>query len=216
MAGTICDFKSFLANLPPEPVERVASSVRASEPPTFTPALPKTQATIIPPSLEALTASMVRLVDAACEVHSDSTGATVSLTDGDMVGQKLFAVSIYAERSVGLPARPTWQNIFAFVWLNVDLLVKPGHAFGLWFDKSEHTYVLDVVICLSSRRTALELGRMFGEKSIYALATRQVIVIKARRVRPASVCADLSDRSDSFEKSLLEATGNRTTEATTR
>lgn len=44
MAGTSCNFKSSLANFAPEQLKSVISGVPAPEPPSSTPALPKTQA----------------------------------------------------------------------------------------------------------------------------------------------------------------------------
>jgi hypothetical protein len=216
MATTVCDFKSSLVNFSYDCVEKAASGVPAAEPPSFTPAYPKTQAAIITPASEVLNASIVKLVDAAYEIHAKATGATVSLQDGNLVGRKLFAVSIFPERSAARSAAASWQNIFAFVSLNVDLLLKPCHAFGLWFDDSKRVYVLDVVLCLSDRRTALELGRTFGQKSIYDLAACKEIKIKPRRIRRASVRAAAKNRPDFLEGLLLEEPRPRSTAATIR
>jgi hypothetical protein len=216
MATTVCDFKSCLVNFSYDGVEKVASSVPAPEPPSFTPACPRTQAVIITPAPDTLTASIENLATIAYEIYAKATGATVSLQDGNRGGRKAFAVSIFPERSVTRSVAPTWQTIFAFVSLNVDLLVKPCHAFGLWFDDSKRVYVLDVVLCLPDRRTALELGRTFGQTSIYDLAACQEIKIKPRRIRRASVRAAATNRPDYVEGSLLEEPRHGNTAATVR
>ncbi len=216
MASTFCDFKSYLTDFSPQLEEMVVPGVSAPEPFSFTPAYPKTQAVIITLAAEALRASIVKLVDAALGIHARALGATVSLRDGDWVGRKLFAVSIYPERSVTLTVAPTWQNIFAFVSLNLDLLVKPDCAFGLWFDDSKGVYVLDVVLCLPDRRTALELGRTCNQKSIYHLAACKEIKIKPRKTCRASLRAAAGNSPESLEGSLLEEPRHRNTAATAR
>jgi hypothetical protein len=213
MATTICDFKSLFANVSHE-AGKVVSSVPAPEPNDSATANSKSQASgeLIP---RVLAASLTRLVDIACELQSLTNGATVSLQDGNLTGRRLFAISIYPERSVALPAVPTWHNIFAFVSLNVDLIVKPCHAFGLWFDDAEGVHVLDVVICLPDRRTALELGQTFNQTSIFDLAARREIAVGTRRVRPASAHADATNLLE-FLEGPDEAPCNRQTEATIR
>jgi len=74
-------------------------------------------------------------------------------------------------------------NIFAFVLLHLDLLAQPGRALGSWFDRLRNVRVLDVVLCLPDRRTAIELGRFFGQTSIYDLAAQREIAIRPRRIR---------------------------------
>jgi hypothetical protein len=172
--STICDLNPFLANCFRDPGEAGDPSVPATESYSSTPDNPKTQGAASLSSAEGLTASVLRLVDSASALHASAGGSTVSLTDGDLLGRKLFAVSIYPERSVELITPPTWQNIFAFALLNLDLLTKPRHAFGSWINLS---HVLDVVICLPRVRTALELGRIFNERSIYDLETAQETMV---------------------------------------
>ena len=214
MATTVCDLKSCLVNFSHDGVEKVASSVPALDPPSSTLAGPKTQGAIITPASDTLTASIENLAAIACQIYAKAKGATVSLHDGNMVGRKLFAVSIFPERSVASSAAPTWQIIFAFALLNIDLLVKPCHAFGLWFDDAKGVHVLDVVLCLRDRRTAIELGRTFGEKSIYDLAACREITIKPRRNRRVSARVATTNRPDFVEGSFLEEPRNAA--ATTR
>lgn len=177
MAGTVCDFKSFLANFSLQSVETIASGVAMPEPHSSTPTGSNSQASaaLIPKVIEA---AVRELVANAWNLHSSSNGATVSLRDGNMTGQKLFAVSVYPERTAEFRNPPTWKDVAAFVVLNLNLLLRPSHAFGSWFDEPKHTHVVDVVVCLPDRRTALELGRKFKQVSIFDLENFQEITIE--------------------------------------
>lgn len=177
MADTICDLKSFSANSSPERVKTVTPGILVPEPFTFTAPGVERQGTTTPSASEAVSASIVKLVDIAHARHASANGSTVSLEHGNLVGRKLFSVSVYPKRSIELTTPPTWADIFAFVLLNLDLLLKPGHAFGSWLNRSWNTHVLDVVICVSDRRIAIELGQLFNQTSIYDLATQKEIVI---------------------------------------
>jgi hypothetical protein len=126
---------------------------------------------------EPLLCRILRAVQTTIELHSWSHGATVSLSKGNMVGQKLFAVSIYPERAIELTVQPSWRQLFVFVLANLDLLLKPDRALGTWFDDLPGVHVLDVVICVSDRDTALELGLRFHQRSIFDLATSRAIPI---------------------------------------
>ena len=81
---------------------------------------------------------MISCIESAVDIgycsHSKTHGSTVSLIHGNMAGQKLFSVSIYPERTFELWESPTRQELFDFAKANVDLLLKPGHAIGTWFN----------------------------------------------------------------------------------
>jgi hypothetical protein len=199
VAGTVCDLKFSLGSFSRNLGEAEVPNVPASESYSSTPHDLKTQVAATLPSEEALRESLLRLVDSAHALHASARGSTVSLADGDLLGRKLFVVSIYPERSVELVTSPSWQNIFAFASLNLDLLVKPGHAFGSWLDLS---HALDVVVCLSDLRTALELGRIFNQTAIYDLAAAQEIVIGADTFVPSVVSAHPEKRLTALGRSL--------------
>lgn len=126
---------------------------------------------------EPLITCILKVVETTLALHSRTNGATVSLSKGNMVGRELFAVSIYPERTIKLRVRPSWQRLFAFVLANLDLLVKPDRALGTWFDALEGVHVLDVVVCLSDREAALDLGLHYHQWSVFYLATSREIRI---------------------------------------
>ena len=137
---------------------------------------------------EPLISCVLWLVETALELHFRTNGATVSLSQGNMAGRKLFAVSIYPERTVKLSVQPSRHNLFAFVVANLALLLMPGRALGTWFDDRDGVHVLDVVVCLSDRHAALKLGSLFRQWSIFDLSTCRELRIgePASLLRPSS------------------------------
>lgn len=178
MTHTKRDFKSFLDHISPKPADTVVSIAAALESLSSTSAGAKTQVGDLHPRSLAQPTSIDELVATVCKLHTTARGSTVSLFQGSMLGRRLFAVSTYPERSVELTSPPTWQNTFAFTSLNLDVLVRPRSAVGSWFDRLRSVHVLDVVICVPDRRTAINFSRFFGQTSIYDLFLRREILIR--------------------------------------
>lgn len=120
---------------------------------------------------------IVRAVDTAFALHNKKDGATVSLPYGDMAGRKFFAVSTYPARTIKLWERPTWEQLFDFAKANLELLLKPNHAIGTWYDGWECVHVFDVVLLVADRDAALETALRFGQKAIFNLASRREISV---------------------------------------
>jgi hypothetical protein len=117
--------------------------------------------------------------DIAYASHLGTNGSTVSVFDGDLIGKNLFAVSIFPSRTVELDAPPTWRQLFVFMLENSDFVLNPDYALGTWFNEQQRgLHVLDVVICVSDRQVALELGRRFNQWSVFDLRRRRQIVVK--------------------------------------
>jgi hypothetical protein len=131
------------------------------------------------PIREPMISCIASAVDMAYDSHSKTHGSTVSLIHGNMVGQKLFSVSIYPERTVELWTPPTWQQLFSFALANTDLLLKPAHALGSFFDDWTLEHVIDVVVLTSDRDAALALGLAARQLSIYDLLVRRVIDVRS-------------------------------------
>lgn len=122
------------------------------------------------PLADALLSSVRKAVATALEALSRPDGATVSLRDGNLAGQQLFAVAVYPERTVKLKAPPTGQELLAFVIANLGILLRPGHALGIWFNKAKGVHELDIAFCTSDLEVALRLAARFGQSAIYDLA----------------------------------------------
>jgi hypothetical protein len=129
------------------------------------------------PIREPMISCIAGAVDIAYDSHAKTNGSTVSLSHGNMVGQKLFAVSPYPDRTVELPTRPTWQQLFSFALANADLLLKPAHALGSCFNEWKLKHELDVVVLSSDRDAALARGLRAGQRSIFNLEERREIAV---------------------------------------
>lgn len=116
-------------------------------------------------------------IDIALLSHRETGGATVSVYDGNLVGRKLFALSLFPDRTVELRDPPTWQQLFAFALKNADIVLRKGCGIGMWYDLRRGLHVLDVVVCIANLGAALELGKCFDQRSIYDLERRREIVI---------------------------------------
>jgi hypothetical protein len=120
-------------------------------------------------------------VDTSYFLHNRGNGSTVSLIDGNMAGKKLFAVSIYPARKIELWGKPSWQELFEFAKANLDLLLKPDHALGTWFNDYELIHCLDVVVLVRDRDDAVELGLRSDQVAIFDLEARREIPIPLPR-----------------------------------
>jgi len=124
-------------------------------------------------------------VDIAIALLFDGPGATVSVTDGNMAGRNLYAVSIYPERTFTLNAPPTRRQLFAYAHKNVVELLKPGRALGIWHNVPQKRYELDIVLCIPDLAAAIVLGYRHRQSCIYDLAVGQEIHLS--RHAPASL-----------------------------
>jgi hypothetical protein len=129
------------------------------------------------PIREPMISCIASAVDMAYDSHSKTHGSTVSLFHGNMVGQKLFSVSIYPARTIKLWAPPRWQQLFAFALANTDLLLKPIHALGTWTNDWTGEHILDVVVLSSDRDEALALALHYGQAAAYDLELRREIPV---------------------------------------
>ena len=136
------------------------------------------------PILEPMISRIGDAVDIALESHTTTNGATVSVTQGNMAGRKLFAVSIYPELTLELKMPPSRWLLFAYALANVDKLLKPGRAIGLWSDRPGR-HVVDIVFCCPDLTVAISLGRCFQQKCIYSLAVG--FEIQLDRHRPTNL-----------------------------
>jgi len=131
------------------------------------------------PVCRGMISRIASAVDIAFAMHNRSNGSTVSLMDGSMTDKKLYAVSIYPERTIELWEKPTRQDLFDFIQANVELLLKPRHASGTWFDDFKQVHVLDVVLLVHDRDAALSLALHSGQVAIFDLDSRREIPVSS-------------------------------------
>ena len=124
------------------------------------------------PICDAMLSCIASAVDTSYTQHNRTNGSTVSLVHGNMADRKLFSVSIYPTRTIVLWERPTRQELFDFALANLELLLKPAHALGTWFDDWNQVHVLDVVLLVPDRDAALALALCHGQIAIFDLESR--------------------------------------------
>jgi hypothetical protein len=132
-------------------------------------------------------------VDIAFDSHSKTQGSTVSLIHGNMVGQKLYSVSIYPEHTIEVWPPPSWDQFLTFAMANAELLLKPAHALGTWFNDWKLEHVLDVVVLTPDRDAALALGFGAGQLSIFSLETRRVIAVPSPSSKPTAKLVEVGN-----------------------
>ena len=62
------------------------------------------------PIWDAMLSCIASAADTSYAMHNRTNGSTVDLIHGNMVGKKLFSVSIYPSRSITLGERPSWEE----------------------------------------------------------------------------------------------------------
>src|SRR5208337_3053430 len=129
------------------------------------------------PICDAMLSCIAGAVDTSHALHNRTNGSTVSLIHGSMADKKLFSVSIYPSRSITLWERPSREELFEYAKANLDLLLKPAHALGTWFNDWSLCHVLDVVVLVRNRDDAVELGLRSDQVAIFDLEARREILI---------------------------------------
>ena len=120
-------------------------------------------------ALEALVASVLR--------RHKHGGSTVSRYFGDAAGQKLYAVSVYPDRTALVPGQQVPAALLrTFIQANYALLEDVRNAVGTWYNREENITYLDITTLLSDRAEATALAQRYNQIAIYDLA-RQVEVL---------------------------------------
>ena len=103
-------------------------------------------------------------------------GETLDLKTGEsLTGKRVFAVSPYPERSLvfrpgeminGKAVDLNGKSLYEYARKNIDLLEKPNHYLGLWYDKKSKQWYIDVVVTTKSKAKATMIGRKGNQISI--------------------------------------------------
>jgi hypothetical protein len=124
-----------------------------------------------------------RAANVILALHATTGGSTVSLIEGNLSGQKRYAVSIYPEQTLELPTQPNRTQLINFIIANLEVLRLPGRAVGTWVRKSRRKHILDVVVCPRDCDSAIQLGLRFKQHSIFDLAeARGILVPKCSKI----------------------------------
>ena len=125
----------------------------------------------LPPALSVK--SLARQVASWLTTHE---GATFSLFFGNMAGQRLYAVSLYSERSTVIAGGAVPNDLLQkFIEDNRDLLADPRNSIGIWYSDALHAIYLDVSAALPDRVEAISLGEWYNQEAIYDLGQDEVL-----------------------------------------
>jgi len=103
-------------------------------------------------------------------------GATFNLYFGNMVNERLYAVSLYPERSVVFLGHFIPEHLLRrFITDNLDLLADPRNSIGIWYSEALNSVYLDISATLPNRFEAVSLGEWYNQEAIYDLARNEVI-----------------------------------------
>jgi len=125
----------------------------------------------LPPALD-----MEALARQVAEWLTTHEGATFNLFFGNMVGQALYAVSLYPERSAVIPGQTVPQDLLRhFIESNQDLLADPRNSIGIWYSDALHAIYLDISATLPDRAEAVALGEWYNQEAIYDLGQEEAL-----------------------------------------
>jgi len=149
-----------------------------------------------------------RPAERVLELHNTTGGSTWNPVRGHSMSRADgYAVSVFPERSVTIKGDVTPEALEDFVRANQDLLSHPSANLGT--RKNGDATVLDVSIVVSDRRTALRLGKQYGQEAIYHLRAETPeaaeIAIKGRRttIPTGDVMSRLEGVSSDFDELTL-------------
>lgn len=136
----------------------------------------------------------IDLEEAAGEVaalHERDGGCTLNLYFGGLAGQRLFAVSLYPERTVYLSGHNVPEQVLrAFIRQNRELLSDPRNSVGTWYNPDEDQTYLDVTATLPDRRQAVTMGERYNQEAIYDLGRGELIELRVTGKPAADVPAE--------------------------
>ena len=103
-------------------------------------------------------------------------GSTTSRYFGNAVGQELYAVSIYPDRTALIPGQQIPAALLrTFIQANRALLEDARNAVGTWYNREEDSTYLDITTTLPDRAEAITLARQYNQIAIYDLARQAEI-----------------------------------------
>lgn len=105
-------------------------------------------------------------------------GATINLEGGKRRFKEGYAVSVFPERELIIPANTqvTENHIASFIQDNLDLLEEPDVNLGVWRDDSGQTF-LDLSLVLSNLDTAQAMGAKLGQRALYDFGSGSSVAI---------------------------------------
>lgn len=112
----------------------------------------------------------------AAEHPGGGHGSSFSLYLGDVSDADLYAVSPYelVERRVAGPSLTT-EQLEAYVQFATDLLRRPDHVVGTWWNPREDITYLDVSVLVETEAEARALAEQHGQRAFFHLKSKTTI-----------------------------------------
>ena len=112
------------------------------------------------------------------KAHLADDGSTFDPRTGEnFKDQEAFSVSPYKDRETVISEELTSAHIDDFMRANADLLEKPDHVVGTWFNKDDGKSYLDVSILSKDRDEALRIGAENDQLEPFALKNLEDIPV---------------------------------------
>jgi hypothetical protein len=110
------------------------------------------------------------LDDVITRTHNEAGGSTFDPRTGkNLVGEDEWAFSPYKDLEWVLDETPTADDIAAYRLFNREILSKPGHNIGTWFNQADGKHYLDVTVTNKDRDAALKAAKAADQKAIFNL-----------------------------------------------
>lgn len=110
------------------------------------------------------------------QLHTQNGGATYNLASKrSLVGEPFYAISAFPDRGLVLDHAPTDADFANYIHKNLDLLEKPEHSIGTWFNPDDKKHYLDISITEPDRAKALALGKQHNQLAIFDLKNLDTI-----------------------------------------
>lgn len=85
-----------------------------------------------------------------------------------------FSVSVYPEYELQLKSLRV-ASIASYISDHWDLLQKPNHAIGTWFNTENKTHYLDIVILVHDKDNAREFAEQHNQLAFFDLGNKEEI-----------------------------------------
>jgi hypothetical protein len=157
----------------------------------------------------------IRMAQKLALLTDKNQGATFNLfADKELTGKPYSAIAIYPERTKIVKKRALLRNdIQWFYYENRELLRNANHSIGVWHNKEEGSYELDIVVTVPNdirggHELSREIARQYNQKAYFDLGAGQVIKLTGTDGTTPPNLPPVEARYDAIRRRLDEALRN--------
>ena len=115
-------------------------------------------------------------VEEILALHEANGGATYSLYFGSQARERLYAVSVFPDRSFVTEGREiSRKEITAFLHANRELFADPRCCVGVWHSVELNLTYLDVSTTLPDKSAVVALGTWYNQEGVFDLFRMEYI-----------------------------------------